>query len=366
MNRKIKIAFFVNRMVYGGVEAVIFNYTTHMNNQKFEFHIITQDINDEECMKDFEDKGFIIHVVPHKKKSLLRNIFQIFKILKIGKFDIVHSHMTLTNFYVLFIAMLLNIKIRLSHSHNYFYTDNILKKMVYYLLRKINLIVATDYLSCGVDAAHFLFGKKNVKKGKVFILNNAIEIEKYSFNKGLREKIRKQYTLEDTFCIGHVGRFMSQKNHEFLIDIFNEIHKKIPQSRLLLVGDGDDIDKIKNKVKKLKIEKYVFFTGNINNVREMYQAMDVLVLPSLYEGLPVVLIEAQAAGLSCIVSDNVDRRSALSEQMEFISLNDRQKWVRSITEKMGCHHVDNSKIIAEKGYSIAFEAPKLEKYYLSK
>lgn len=366
MKRKIKIAYVVNRMVYGGVEAVIFNYSKHMDNQKFEFHIITQNINDENCIKDFEKMGFIIHIVTHKRESISRNIFEIFMILKQIKFDIVHSHMTLTNFYVLFIAKMLNVRVRLSHSHNYFCTNNIIKKMVYYFLGKINQVVATDYLACGVDAAGFLFGKKNVESGKVFILNNAIEIEKYSFNKSLRDKIRKQYALEDTFCIGHVGRFMSQKNHEFLIDTFNEIHKKIPQSRLLLIGDGDIIEKIRIKVKKLQIEKYVLFTGNIKNVNEMYQAMDVFVLPSLYEGLPVVLIEAQAAGLPCIVSDNVDRRSALTEQMEFIPLNDNKKWMESIIEKMNIQHFDNSKILEEKGYSIAIEAPKLENYYLSK
>lgn len=212
----------------------------------------------------------------------------------------------------------------------------------------------------------FLFGKKNVEKGKVFILNNAIKIENYAFDQSVRERIRKQYSMENTFCIGHVGRFMNQKNHVFLIDVFNEVYKKFPQSRLLLIGDGKLIENIRNKVKKLRLEKDVIFTGNVKNVNEMYQVMDVLALPSLYEGLPVVLIEAQAAGLNCIVSDKVDRRSALTDQVEFIPLNDYKNWAKIIIGKIDKHHIDNRTILEEKGYSIEIEATKLENYYLSK
>jgi glycosyltransferase involved in cell wall biosynthesis len=164
---------------------------------------------------------------------------------------------------------------------------------------------------------------------------------------------------------------MNQKNHTFLIDVFNEVYKKFPQSRLLLIGDGDLIENIRSKVKKLGLEKYVIFTGNIKNVNEMYQVMDVLVLPSLYEGLPVVLIEAQASGLKCIVSDKVDERSALTDQVEFIPLNDYKNWAEIITKNIDKHHADNRRIdnrtiLEEKGYSIKIEAKKLENYYLSK
>lgn len=371
MRPKIKIVYVVCRMVYGGVESVILNYSKKMDAQKFEFHIITQDLNDHKCIKDFVDNGFIVHTITHKRKSLFKNIFEIFAILKKEKFDIVHSQMTLTNFYVLFIAKILNIKIRLSHSHNYFCTSNHIKKIIYHSLAIINQIVATDYLACGIDAASFLFGKKNVENGKVFILNNAIKLGEYAFDQSVRERIRMEYSLEDTFCIGHVGRFMNQKNHTFLIDVFNEVYKKLPQSRLLLIGDGDLIENIRNKVKKLGLEKYVIFTGNIKNVNEMYQVMDVLVLPSLYEGLPVVLIEAQASGLKCIVSNKVDERSALTDQVEFIPLNDYKNWAEIITKNIDKHHAENRRInnrtiLEEKGYSIEIEAKKLENYYLSK
>lgn len=366
MKGKIKIVYVVCRMVYGGVESVILNYSKQMDDQKFEFHIITQDINDHKCIKDFENNGFIVHIITHKRKSLLKNVFEIFAIFKQEKFDIVHSQMTLTNFYVLFIAKMLNIKIRLSHSHNYFCTNNPIKKIIYTLLAIINQVVATDYLSCGVDAAVFLFGKKNVESGKVFILNNAIEIGNYAFDQSVRDRIRMEYSLEDTFCIGHVGRFMNQKNHTFLIDVFNEVNQKNLQSRLLLIGDGDLIENIRSKVKKLGLEKYVIFTGNIKNVNQMYQVMDVLALPSLYEGLPVVLIEAQASGLKCIVSDKVDERSAITDQVEFIPLNNYRNWAEIITKNIDKHRADNRTILEEKGYSIEIEAKKLENYYLSK
>ncbi len=364
--QKIKIVEFVTRLEFGGVESMLLNYTSHFKNpEQFDLHIITQDINDANCIRQFENSGYSVHVVTHKRKSILKNVREIYRIMHKEKFDVAHSHMTLTNFYVLFIAKILRVPLRVSHSHNAFKDTGIKAKIVYPVLKYLNKLSANIWMACGYDAATFLYGEKAVRSEKVFIAHNAIDINKFRRNNELRKKIRKQYGIEDVFCVGHIGRFMLQKNHMFLIEIFSELQKIKSDSILFVIGDGELREEIYREVEKYHLENSVIFTGNITNVNELYQAMDFFVLPSLYEGLPVVSIEAQAAGLRCLISDSVDVQCAITSYVNFLSVEKTAKeWAISILKYFGEEKEDdNIDVLVSSGYDINVEARKMEMLY---
>ena len=166
-----------------------------------------------------------------------------------------------------------------------------------------------------------MYGKKAVQSGKITIIPNAIDLEKFAFNPDKRKLLRQKLGLENKFVLGHIGRFVYPKNHSFLIDVFAEVVKVKPEARLMLVGDGELRKNIEEKVVSLGLQDKVLFLGNRNDVADLYNAMDIFLLPSHYEGLPVVGVEAQANGLKCLFSDKVTEESKLIDQFEFISLN---------------------------------------------
>ena len=368
--KKIKVAELVTRLEFGGVESVIFNYVSNMSKREcFEFHIITQDINNEECVQQFKDAGFYVHIVTHKRKSIPRNVKELYLLFKREKFDIVHSHMTLMNFYASFIALCCGVKIRISHSHNAFICTNPVKFIFYSLLKWLNLVTATDYMCCGYDAGLFLFGKKNMKKNKVHLINNAIDITKFSFQPQARTFVRNQFGIgKDDFCLGHIGRFMEQKNHRFILEIFDAILKQHSNAKLLLVGAGELLDKILILAEDMGIRNSVFFVGATINPEQFYQAMDVFVLPSLFEGLPVVSVEAQCADLPCLISANVDMHCKITKNVIFISIDrSAEEWAqKALSYKNYPRGIEVINQIRQAGYDINWEAEKLQNFYLER
>ena len=366
--KKIKVLHVVCRLEYGGVESIILNYTKHMNKDKFEFHILTQDKNAQGCIELFEKYGFIVHIISHKRDSILKNVLETLKVMKKGRFDIVHSHMTLTNFYTLAIAKFFGTKITISHSHNSFIVKSKIKGLVYEILKKLNQICATDYFSCGIEAGKFLFGEKNFNSGKVLLMNNAIDLNKFSYNEEIRNKVRQKYGIRGKFCVGHVGRFMNQKNHNYLIDIFEEIKRKNSNSILLLIGTGELLDDIKDKISKKGLNESVIIIPGTNNVNEFYQAMDVFVLPSLWEGFPVVGVEAQASGLKCFLSNNIDRSIKIVDNIELLNIDENvEKWA-DIIIKNDIYYNRNKAMdtLINNGYDIKTESKKIEDYYITR
>jgi glycosyltransferase involved in cell wall biosynthesis len=223
-------------------------------------------------------------------------------------------------------------------------------------------VLVTDRFACSQKAGTFLFGKKDFA-----IINNAIEVKKYIFNEETREKIRTKLNLNNKFVIGHVGRLSIEKNHLFLLDVFAQVHNKCIDSVLLLVGEGALKLKIKEKVKALGLEDNVVFLGVCSNVNEIYQAMDVFVLPSLFEGLPTVGIEAQTAGLMCFFSDEVTPEVKVTNFVQFISLkNNASYWSEQILKySNGYKRYDKSEILIQAGYDIKNTAKQLEDFYLN-
>lgn len=359
-NDKIKIVQVVGGLNYGGVEKVILNYFSNMYLSKYELTIISHEKSNEECKKQFEKLGFSVYEVPSKKENFKENIKQLYKIIKKIKPDIVHSHLTLSNYAPLFVAWLCNVKIRISHSHLVYDYKTKVQKLYAFLSN----LFATHYMACGRTAAIFLFGEKKVKKEKVYILNNAVNIQDFQYDEIKREKIRKELKIEDKFVIGNIGRFHEQKNHTFLIDAFKKVKEKKENAILLLIGNGKLKKDIENKVKEEKLEDNVIILSGRDDVSYYYQAMDLFVLPSLYEGLGMVLIEAQIAGLSCLASATIPSEVKITPLLKFLNINDSSLWAKEmLNSKRNNERTKYLDDVKKSGYDIREEAKKLEQLY---
>lgn len=361
---KIKIAHIAGGLTSGGVEAVIYNYFSAMNRDNYELHYITYDTPNEEVKKKFENIGFTVHQVAKKKEHFFKSCMQVYTIFKSNDIAIVHSHMTLMSFVTSVIGIFTGAKVRIAHSHLAQKSSG-WKRILYGLFKWLTVVTSTDYFACGEDAAVFLYGEKRVNRGKVTILHNSIQVQKFLPEESLRREIRERMHLTEKICYGHVGRFTEQKNHDFLIDIYEELHRIQPESILMLIGEGPLEDRIKKKVAQKGLGENVLFLGSREDVQDLYQAMDVFLLPSLYEGLALALVEAQCAGLPIITSDTVTREIALTEEITYMSLGESPgAWAEAIARKS--HYgqkKNNAALLAEAGYDIAKEADKLDNYY---
>lgn len=262
------------------------------------------------------------------------------------------------------------IPVRIAHSHST--TNKVEKKknLIKQILRPFSKVFATDYMCCSEYAGRWLFGNKEYNNGNVYLLNNAIDLNKFKYDENIRNIKRKELNIdESTFVIGHVGRFVKQKNHRFLIDIFYAVHKQNPNTILLLVGQGPLMAEIKEQVKNLELEKYVIFLGQRNDVNELYQAFDIFCLPSLYEGLGMSAVEALISNLPCVVSNKVPKEVAITDNVDFIETRQKEtEWKNKIINKANSKLTRKSYIeeATQRGYNIECEKKKLEEYYLKK
>ena len=240
------------------------------------------------------------------------------------------------------------------------------KTIVKNILKPFSKIFPTDLAACSKSCGEWLYGKKDIESGKVRIFNNAISLKKYTYDKELRENVRNSLGLSDeNFVLGHIGRYQYQKNHNFLIDIFDEVYKRDKNSRLLLVGYGDLKEEIFNKINSLGVKDAVIDMGATENIAGLYNAMDVFVLPSFYEGLPVVGIEAQATGLPCVFSTEVTKETGVIPDTKFVELSENKgKWADEILKiRDNYKRANTENYIIDAGFDIETEGRKLQDYY---
>lgn len=359
----VHIAQIMGKWIGGGVESVIMNYYENIDRTKFQFDFICDDDSTNIPYEKIEKLGGKVILVPPYQK-VFKYIKTLKKIFKENNYKIVHSNINTLSVFPLYAAKKAGVPVRIAHSHSTSNKKEWKKNAVKNVLRPFSKKNANVYFACSELAARYLFGNKTFEEGKVTIINNAINLEKFKFNQGKREKLRKELKIkDDEFVVGHIGRFVSQKNHTFLIDIFNELRKENNKAVLLLIGQGPLQDQIKEKVRELGIEDSVRFAGQVDNASDYYNAMDVFVLPSLYEGLGMVLIEAQANELPCIASTEVPKKASVSNQVEFISLKEEnKKWADNILRK----NRKDCKFVYTKDYEkydIKKESKKIEKNY---
>ena len=362
----IRIAQIIGKWLGGGVEAVVMNYYRNIDRDKIQFDFICDEDSTNIPFEEIEKLGGKVVLIPPYQK-VLKYHKELKRVLKEGKYKIVHSHINTLSVFSLFAAKCAGVPVRIAHSHSTTNQKEKKKNLIKQVLRPFSKLFATDYMCCSELAGRWLFGDREYDKGKVYLLNNAIDIEKFEYNEQIRKRKREELGIRDsTLVIGHVGRFVEQKNHMFLIDIFSQVHKKNEDTILLLIGQGPLQNQIKDKVKSLKLEKFVKFLGQRNDVNELYQSFDIFLLPSLYEGLGMVLIEAQCAGCYCIASTEVPKIAKVTNNLNFIKLEDSSElW--GINAVKGLNKVNRKeciKSIKEFGYDIKEENKKLENYYL--
>ncbi len=362
----LRVAHIVGKWLGGGVEAVIMNYYRHIDKSKIQFDFLCDSDSTNIPYAEIEKLGGRVILIPPYQK-VIKYHKELKRIFKENNYKIVHSHINTLSVFPLYAAKKVKVPIRIAHSHSTTNKKEWKKNLLKQVLRPFSKVFANYYFACSEYAGRWLFGDKEFDKGNVYVLNNAIDIDKYKYNEKIREEVRKELKIDkDTTVIGHIGRFVKQKNHSFLIDIFNEYHKLNNNSILLLAGQGPLKEEIEEKVKNLNLENNVMFLGQREDANKLYQAFDLFLLPSLYEGLPVVGVEAQASGLLCFLSDEMTKETKVLDSTIFMSLNDTsESWANVINKNVkNFKRKDTTNILTEKGFNINKEADKLVNKYL--
>lgn len=347
----------------GGLETMLMNYYRHMDRNKVQFDFLVH----REFRADYDDEieflgGRIYRLprlVPWSRgyRAALNRFFA-----EHTGYRIVHVHQDCMSSVILKAAQKHGIPVRIAHSHNSNQDKN-LKYLIKLYYRHLIPRYATELYACGKQAGAWMF------MGKPFrIVNNAIDAAKYAYTAERAERMRSNLGIgRDTLVVGHVGRFAPTKNHTFLLDIFAALCTKHADAKLLLVGDGDLRTSMEEKAAQLGIRDHVIFTGIRSDVAELMQAMDVFVFPSVYEGLPVTLVEAQAAGLPCIISSNIPPECKMTPLVEQISLDSpAESWAERILARTADARGDTYAQIAAAGFDIAENAGWLQNEYLTK
>lgn len=362
----IRIAHIIGKWVGGGVEAVVMNYYNNVDKSKIQFDFICDSDSTNVPYEEIKKLGGRVILVP-PYQSVIKYQKQLIKIFKENKYLIVHSHINTLSVFPLRAAKKAGVPIRIAHSHSTIinakkeFGRNILKN----ILKNFSKKYANVYFACSETAAISQFGNKTFSEGKVTIINNAIDVDRFKYDINQRKKIRDEFKISDkTLVFGNVGRFVETKNHDFLIKLFYEITKKEKNCKLMLVGQGPREKEIKKLIKKYDLDSKVIFCGQMNQVEKIYQAFDCLIFPSLYEGFGMVAIEAQVTNCLCVCSNNVPDKVKINDNVYFIDLNSSiNEWVDICLKTKKNKKKDCSKKIIESNFSITNEVKKLEEIY---
>lgn len=357
----LRILQVVTYMGRGGLESMLMNYYRHIDRDKIQFDFLTHRQERWDYDDEIEMLGGRIFRLPvlnpfsHTYRRNLRNFFE-----NHPEYQIIHVHQDCMSSVILKVAKQHRVKVRIAHSHSCSQDKNI-KYLIKMYYKRFIPKYSTYRFACSEEAGKWMFN------GAEFdIMNNAIDAKAYSYNEDKRMKMRRILNIpKDSLVVGHVGRFCYPKNHTFLIDIFAHLCSQ-KQAYLLLVGDGELRLQIEKKVKALHLEDKVIFTGIRSDVADLMQAMDVFVFPSNYEGLPVTMVEAQAAGLPCIISDKVPIECKKTNLVQQLSLEDStEKWVNEIINLAKTERRNVYEEIKSSGFDIKENANKLMEFYFS-
>lgn len=358
----IRILQCVNIMDRAGLETMLMNYYRNIDRTQIQFDFLTHRPNKGAYDDEIESLGGKVYhaprLYPQNYPTYFKWMANFFR--EHPEYKIVHSHIDSMSYLPLLAAKKARVPVRIAHSHSTA-IDRDVKYLLKQYYRSQITSVANYYCACGKEAGEYLFKNKEFA-----IIPNAIQVDKFLYQEQIRCQIRKKLNLSDKTVIGHVGRFSYPKNHHFLISVFNEIYKNNSNTVLLLIGVGEKEKEIRNQVESLGLCDSVLFLGNRADVNELYQAMDVFVMPSFFEGVPLTGIEAQFSGLNCIFSDKVPTEVDFSGNCSFISLNEKtEKWVTQIL-----HNCDQtgrllrSQALKGSQYNIKNACQYLENFYL--
>lgn len=359
--RPIRVAQVVGKMVGGGVESVVMNYYRHIDRNKVQFDFLVDSDSTLVPRSEIEALGGRVFVIPPYQHQIAyqRKLSILFSS---EKWPIVHSHINTLSVFPLAAAKREGIVVRIAHSHSTAGKGEYVRNVMKYALRLVANLYPTERLACSRYAGQWLF-----RNAPFHVMPNAFDIRSFSFNADKRHAMRRLLGIDDSaFVIGHVGRFTQQKNQLGLISSFSNTDlARRRNTYLVLAGQGPDLAACKSLASELGVSDHVIFAGQQSDMPAFYSALDVFVLPSRYEGLGLVLIEAQASGLPCIASPAVPRESNLSGQVKYLTENNERAWTKAIS----CASPSSSRTLNEKQraslrpYDIEQAAPRLVAYY---
>ena len=318
----IRVAQVVGKMVGGGVESVVMNYYRHIDRSKVQFDFLV----DEDSTRVPEEEitalgGRVFRIPPYQHP--IRYHRELIRLMREQQWPIVHSNINTLSVFPLLAAKKTRVPVRIAHSHSTMGKGEFAKNAIKLVLRPFANVYPTVRFACSHYAGEWLFGKN----ADFTVIPNAIELDKFRFDAGVRQKTRQELGIaDDTFLIGHVGRFMPQKNQTFLVDVLADLLPKRPDTMLVFVGDGPDKSAVQQHAIELGIADHVLFLGQRSDVNRLYQAFDVFCLPSLYEGLGIVAVEAQVAGLPCLLGNTVPPEADVTAKSCFLRITDVKIW----------------------------------------
>lgn len=365
----IRVAVVMGKMHSGGKKNLVMEYYRHIDRSRVQFDFICDSDSNAIPKEEIESLGGKVYVItPYQ--HIFKNMAEMKHIFKAGHYKIVHAYNNTMNVFAMLAAKQAGVPIRINESISMGSDSGDWKNGIKKILKPLNKAFATDYMANGEVCGRWQFGNELFDQGKVTVFKTVINAEKHPFDPKLRDKTRAELGLSNNLVIGHIGRLTEQKNTLFLIDIFNEILKKRPDARLLLVGDGNLREQMLKKIDDYGIKDKVVYLGRTEDIHKLYNAMDCFLLPSIYEGLPVVGVEAECCGLPIFFSTAVPEESSPCEDLgSFIGLDkSAEEWAEEVVEKTERLKQDRTGRIEEikrTGFDSRTEAGKLLEYYIS-
>lgn len=359
----------------GGVTELVLSICENIDRSKLNFDYLAFGSNvryekNEQRAKGFGGQVFYVDLAKNENPIIrgINKFISVYRIVKENNFGIIHIN-TSTPYEVLVAipAKMAGAKRVIMHSHNSSYYPG--QKLVWLtgVFKAIMPFVVTDYFACSDLAAEFMFPQKILKEKKYTVLKNGVNVDKLRHDPDIRAEYRRKYGLENAFVIGNVGRFNVQKNHSLMIDIFAELYKTDASARLFLVGMGETEEATKEKVKQMGLQDVVYFNGPSSEVNKLMQMFDVVVMPSLYEGLPVVGVEAQAADVPLVLTDTITKELQITDAVTYVPLDAELKsWVDAILDFKNHKRHDTSQLVREAGFDIKATSEWLQNFYLGK
>lgn len=354
----------------GGLETFVMNLYKGIISCGIQFDFLVYEDGD-----DYEDEakklGARVFKIPPRSLGLIkfnRNLDTFFK-THAREYVAIHQHVSsFSSIEPLYYAYKYKIPVRIVHVHSSSISDavhfNLIHRILHSLNKKIVGFYVTNCFGCSTKAIDWAFSETYLKRNSK-IIKNGIDLKKFTYKKEEKDKVKREFNLKNEIIVGHIGNFLPVKNHKFLIEIFKQYNKKNPNSKLFLIGDGMLREEIEEQIKQYGLEDCIILTGKRKDVYRLLQIFDVLVMPSLFEGMPVALIEAQASGVPVLASDNISRDTKIVDQFKFISLNEsNEEWADNIEFMSKLKKADNHEIMVKSGFDIKNTVDILKGIYI--
>lgn len=362
----IKVLISVNKMDSGGQKSLTMAYLRNLDPKKVQFELVCDSDSNSLPIEEVKQLGGKLHVIP-PYQQIGKHIKALEKLFAENHYDVFHAMNNTMNLFPLYVAKKAGVKVRVSESLSMASKAELKKSMMKIVLKQFSHLFCNYYVACGKDCGIFQFGKRAYQKGKIEIFKTCIDAKANTFDKELRDKTRKKFGWTDKVVYGFIGRFASQKNPLLLIDVMNEINKKKDNAHFVIIGAGSLEEAMKTKIKEYNLEPSMSWLGRREDIKQFYNAFDAFLLPSIYEGLPVVGLESQAAGLPVFFSDAITREAAACDLGHFIGLKESaSKWADIIIKETDrnmpnrCGHEND---LIKSGFDAVTETQRLTDYW---